>query len=271
MVNSRQRRRNELMKKTQAHEAGADVPDSAWRFISCSSSTRSSEFLSRRRDRPQLIRQSCARSVVGAETHKILKTVEIPQAEFMPPCHTEVLEIRSSRRPWSSHRSSTLRVSSTEWLICPLLHEIMSPWSRQRRTPLRSNRPVTLTGSKVSVLMRRQVQTTQTVQKQQQMSMISKVLRTTEVPQVQYGAGCPGYPVPQIEEEQTATVVKVIPQERISERTVEQIADVPAIAKELTRARRDSAGAGSAAHRGASTPVTAHSSIHPEGFRVRDL
>ena len=71
-------------------------------------------------------------------------------------------------------------------------------------------------------------------------------------------------------EEENAVVVKVIPQERISERTVEQIADVPAIAKQLTRARRDSAGAGSAAHRGNSTPVTAHSSNHPEGFRDRD-
>ena len=39
----------------------------------------------------------------------------------------------------------------------------------------------------------------------------------------------------QIEEEQTVAVVKVIPQERISERTVEQIAGVPVIAKQLTR------------------------------------
>ena len=85
------------------------------------------------------------------------KTVEIPQAEFMSPCHTEVLEIRSSRRLWSSHRSSTLRASSTERLICPFLREIMSPWSRQRRTPLRSNKPITLTRSQVSVMMRRQV------------------------------------------------------------------------------------------------------------------
>ena len=68
---------------------------------------------------------------------------------------------------------------------------------------------------------------------------------------MQYGAGCRGYPAPQIEEEQTFAVVKVIPQERIPERTVEQIADVPVITEQLTRARRDSAGAGSAAHRGA--------------------
>ena len=60
-------------------------------------------------------------------------------------------------------------------------------------------------------------------------------------------------------------MVKVIPQERISERTVEQIADVPVITEQLTRARRDSAGAVSAAHRGESRPVTAHSSPHPEG------
>ena len=61
-------------------------------------------------------------------THKITKTVGIPQAQFVLKCHTEVLEIRSSTRQWSSHMSSTQRISSTEWLICPLLREIMSPW-----------------------------------------------------------------------------------------------------------------------------------------------
>ena len=36
------------------------------------------------------------------------------------------------------------------------------------------------------------------------------------------------------------------------------------------RCSGDSARAASAAHRGAATPVTAHSSVHPEGFRERD-
>ena len=81
--------------------------------------------------------------------HKITKTVKIPQAQFVLQCYTEVLEIRSSRRPWSSHRSSTQRVSSTQWLICPLWREIMSPRSRQRRTPLRPRRPITLTGPRM--------------------------------------------------------------------------------------------------------------------------
>ena len=62
----------------------------------------------------------------------------------------------------------------------------------------------------------------------------------------------------------------MVPQKRISDRIVEQIADVPVITKQLTRTRRDSAGAGSAAHRGDSKLVTAHSSLHPEGFRVRE-
>ena len=58
---------------------------------------------------------------------KLPRIVETPQAQFMPPCHVEVLEIHPE------HKSSTLRVSSTEWSTCPLLCEIMSPWSRQRR------------------------------------------------------------------------------------------------------------------------------------------
>ena len=76
--------------------------------------------------------------------------------------------------------------------------------------------------------------------------------------------------MPQIVVEHTAEVIKVIPQERISERTEEQIVDVPLIAKQLTRARRDSAGAFSAAHRGALTPVTAHFGLHQEGIEVQD-
>ena len=88
---------------------------------------------------------------------KLPKTVEIPQAQFMPPCHTEILDIRPCRRLWSSHKSSTPRVSSTETSTCPLLCETMSPWSRQRRTPLKSNRPKTLTGSQVSAMLQRQV------------------------------------------------------------------------------------------------------------------
>ena len=48
--------------------------------------------------------------------------------------------------------------------------------------------------------------------------------------------------MPQIEEEQTVVVVKVIPEERCWEPPVEQIVDVPVIAKQLTRVRRDSAG-----------------------------
>ena len=69
--------------------------------------------------------------------------------------------------------------------------------------------------------------------------------------------------MPQIVVEQIVDVVKVIPQEWVSERTVEQIVDVPVITEQLTReapqtassssgtrARRDSTGACSAAHRG---------------------
>ena len=52
-------------------------------------------------------------------------------------------------------------------------------------------------------------------------------------------------PVPQTVKEKTVEVVKVIPQERVSERTVEQIV------REIPRAR------GSAAHRGVRTTATA--------------
>ena len=60
---------------------------------------------------------------------KIPKTVEIPQVQFMPSCHTE-----------------------TGWLTCPLRCEIMSPWSRQRRTLLRSLGSITSAGPRVCQL-----------------------------------------------------------------------------------------------------------------------
>ena len=53
--------------------------------------------------------------------------------------------------------------------------------------------------------------------------MIQKVQRTSEAPQ----AEVVDIPVPQIVLEQVAEVIQVIPQERASERTVEQIEDVP--------------------------------------------
>ena len=123
----------------------------------------------------------------------------------MPPCHIEVLGIRSSRRPWSSHRSSTLRVSSTERLICPLLCEIMSPWSRLRRTTLRSNRPITLSGiagvscdATPSVNHPDSSETTTDARD-------SESAEDHGGPQVQHGAGCPEFPVPQTEEGQTVS------------------------------------------------------------------
>ena len=115
----------------------------------------------------------------------------------------------------------------------------------------------------MSVMMTRQVSTTQVAQKQRQVPVIQKVLRTTQGPT--------GAARRQVEEEQTVAVVKVVPQERILERTVEHIADVPVITEQLTRARRDSAGAGFAAHRRDSnrqsqlTPVSTQ-----KRFRVRE-
>ena len=52
------------------------------------------------------------------------KTVEIAQVQSMPSRHTNVRVVRTSRRLW--------------WVTCPLLCEIMYPWSRQRGTLTRS-------------------------------------------------------------------------------------------------------------------------------------
>ena len=71
------------------------------------------------------------------DSDRSFRRSRIPQAQSMPSCHTMKLEICPSSRKWSSHRSSTLSVSSTEWLICPrsCLH---GPDSAE--TPLRCHR-----------------------------------------------------------------------------------------------------------------------------------
>ena len=76
----------------------------------------------------------------------------------------------------------------------------------------------------VTVAMQRRVTTIQTVQQQRQLLVIQKVQKTVEVPQVQYSVKEHSYPCAT-----DCGVVNVIPQERVSERTVEQIVDVPVI------------------------------------------
>ena len=75
---------------SRCETTGADGPDSAWK-PSCSSSTRAAS-------NPWVTQRQVP------TIHKIPKTAEIPQVQFVPSCHTE-----------------------TEWLTCPLLCEIMSP------------------------------------------------------------------------------------------------------------------------------------------------
>ena len=137
---------------SRCETTGADGPDSAVKPSSCSSSTRPWKSLSQRSRGPQFIWQICERSIGDTET--VDDHPEDPEgcrdttgtADGHARSDTrQALGIQKCSRPWSSHRSITLRVSSTEWSTCPLLCEIMSPWSRQRRTPLRSRRPTTLT------------------------------------------------------------------------------------------------------------------------------
>ena len=72
-----------------------------------------------------------------------------------------------------------------------------------------------------SVVMQHQAPTAQTAQTQRKVPVIQKAQRTAEAPEIV------DIPVPQIMLEQSAEVIQVIPQEPISERTVEQTLDVP--------------------------------------------
>ena len=79
----------------------------------------------------------------------------------------------------------------------------------------------------VTVLTQQQVPKIQTTQTQRQVLVIQEVQRTEEAPQVQHRSEIVDILVPLISVEQIAEMVKVIPQERVSERTVEQIVRVP--------------------------------------------
>ena len=127
--------------------------------------------------------------------HKITKTVAIPQAQFMPQCHTEALEIRPSRRPWSSHRSAESIVDRVVDVPVVARDHVSMVQTAQNTVEAPQANHIDRTAD-VSVMMSRQVSTTQTAQKQRQVPVIQKVLRTAEVPQVQ-----------QIEEEETVAVV----------------------------------------------------------------
>ena len=129
---------------------------------------------------------------------------EIPQVQFMPSCHTKtVVDMPVAVRdhvPMVQTAQNTPEVS--------LVHHIGGIADE-------------------SGMMQRQVPTTQTARTQRQVLVIQEVLRTEEAPQVQYRSETVDFLVPLITVEQIAEMIKVIPQERVSERTVEQTVRVP--------------------------------------------
>ena len=118
---------------------------------------------------------------------KITKTVEIPQAQFVLKCHTEVLEIRSSRRPWSSHRSSKQKNFVDRVVDLPVVARDHVPMVQTaQNTVVAAQANHFDRTADVSVMMARQVSTTQTAQKQRQVRVIQRVQRTVGIPLVQY-------------------------------------------------------------------------------------
>ena len=122
----------------------------------------------------------------------VTMTVTRARAEYAEP-HTpktvmpkEVLEIRPSRRPWNSHVSSTLRVSSTVVRCCARSCP-HGPVSQEKNVEVQQAHYIDRIAD-VSVMVQRQVPTIQTAHNQRQVPVI------TEVPQEQYGARSLGYP-----------------------------------------------------------------------------